>query len=74
LLTYRSWDLYGWRPAGLEPPERPSGYAALEWAAPLPPIPNLRERLQAVFAKRPKDRTVLAARRLGWVWSEPPAG
>jgi hypothetical protein len=72
LLAYRSWDLYGWRPSGLEPPERPAGYPALEWAAPLPVVSNLRERLHAVFLKRAKDRTVLAAQRLGWIWSEPP--
>ena len=70
LLAYRSWDLYGWRPAGLEPPERPSGYAALEWGTPLPAVPHLRERLRVVFGKRPKDRTVLASQRLGWLWSE----
>ncbi len=68
LLAYRSWDLYGWTPAGFEAPGRPDGYAALEWAAPLPPVRELRQRLAIVFARRAKDRTVLAASRLCWLF------
>jgi hypothetical protein len=72
LLAYRSFDLYGWRPRNFAPPERPESYASLAWAAPLPPVPDLRQRLLRVMARKPKDRTVLAAQRLGWLF-EPAA-
>ena len=71
LLAYRSLDLFGWKPTGFDAPERPDGYAALEWAAPLPPVPDLRGHLLRVMARRPKDRTVLAADRLGWLFGGP---
>lgn len=73
LLAWRSFDLYGWAPAGFSEPTRPSGYAALEWAAPLPAVHDLKGRLEAVMARRVKDRTVGAARRLGWLFDAPMA-
>jgi hypothetical protein len=71
LLAWRSYDLYGWAPAGSATPERPDSYAALKWAPPLPAVPDLKSRLEAVMARRPKDRTVSAARRLGWLFGKP---
>ncbi|MBA3999386.1 MAG: hypothetical protein C0461_02215 [Brevundimonas sp.] len=71
LLAWRSFDLYGWRLSGVDIPDRPNAYASLEWAAPLPPVPQLQPRLEAVMARRPKDRTVIAARRLGWLFGDP---
>jgi hypothetical protein len=71
LLAWRTFDLYGWVPAGFAKPERPVDYATLEWATPLPPMTDLKGRLEAVMARRPKDRTVTAARRLGWLYAEP---
>lgn len=68
LLAWRSYDLYGWVPQGYELPTRPAGYAALEWAAPLPAVSNLPDRLSQVMNRRPKDRTVIAAMRLGWLF------
>jgi hypothetical protein len=68
LLAYRSWDLFGWRPTSQDVPERPAGYSVLEWAPPLPPTPNLRVHLAATFERRSRDRTVLAALRLGWLF------
>lgn len=71
LLKHRSFDLYGWTPAGFDEPPRPAGYAALEWAAPLPPVPDLAARLRHRFTRRPKDRAVVAASRIGWLFGEP---
>lgn len=70
LLRYRSYQLYDWTPAGHEPPVRPEEYEALEWAAPLPWVEDVRATIAAAMATKPKDRTVLAARQLGWLFSE----
>lgn len=70
LLRYRSYQLYGWVPAGHDPPERPDEYETLEWAAPLPPIEDVRATVLNAMATKPKDRTVVAARRLGWLYEE----
>lgn len=70
LLRYRSYKLYDWVPAGHPVPERPEDYEALEWAAPLPPVDDVRGALQSAMATKPKDRTVLAARQLGWIFGE----
>ena len=77
LLAWRGHDLYGWRPEGFDPPTRPEAYAIVEWAAPLPPVQDVKARFEAIMARRPKDRTITAARRLGWLFAtadhnEPP--
>lgn len=71
LLAYRSFDLYGWTPDGALAPEKPANYDGLTWANPLPKVEDLRERLVHAMARRPKDRTVIAARRLGWLFGGP---
>lgn len=73
LLTYRSYDLYGWVPKDEPIPAKPDGYDELKWAEPLPPTDNLRERLKRAMATKEKSRTVLAAKKLGWLF-EPKAG
>ncbi len=70
LLRYRSYQLYAWTPAGYAPPERPEDYEALEWAAPLPAVDDVRAVMSAAMATKPKDRTVIAARQLGWLFNE----
>lgn len=70
LLRYRSYQLYEWTPAGHTPPERPEDYEALEWAAPLPPVEDVRAAITAAMATKSKDRTVLAVRQLGWLFGE----
>ena len=70
LLRYRAFDLYGWVPSGSTVPEPPSGYDGLEWAPPLPPVADVEAVSRAVMARRPKDRTVQIARRIGWVFSD----
>ena len=72
LLAYRSFDLYGWKPASFDPPARPEDYAALEWAAPLPPVPNVEDQLRRAMERKPKDRTVMAAEALGWLFGTAP--
>ena len=74
LLAYRTFDLYGWTPAGFPAPERPDGYSDLRWADPLPSVNDLAAHLTRVMARRPKDRTVIAARRLGWLFGAPIEG
>lgn len=71
LLKYRSYELYGWIPKGQEPPARPPDYEKLEWAAPLPAVADLRATLERAMASKPKNRTVLAARELGWLFAGP---
>ena len=70
LLKYRSYDLYGWTPSGIEPPNKPEGYDELDWAPTLPAIPDVKAVLEARMASRPKDRTVLSAREVGWLFGE----
>lgn len=70
LLRFRAFDLYGWVPAGLARPELPAEYDKLEWAPPLPPVADVEAVSRAVMARRPKDRTVQIARRIGWVFSD----
>lgn len=68
LLRYRSFALYQWVPRGFDPPERPDLYESLEWAAPLSPIEDVRGTLLAAMSTKAKDRTVLAAAELGWLF------
>ncbi|MFT4252619.1 MAG: hypothetical protein QM608_09060 [Caulobacter sp.] len=69
LLCYRSHQLYGWLPKGATPPEKPEEYEILEWAAPLPPVADVRATMERAMASKPKSRTVIAARRLGWLFA-----
>jgi hypothetical protein len=68
LLRFRSFDLYQWIPAGVDRPERPNEYDHLEWAPPLEPIKDVRLALIEAMARKPKDRTVLAVREIGWLF------
>jgi hypothetical protein len=70
LLKYRVFELYGWLPAGIEAPNKPEGYDELDWAPTLPAISNVRASLEARMARRPKDRTVLSVKEVGWLFDE----
>ena len=74
ILRYRSFDLYGWFPPGLNAPEKPSGYNELDWALTLPAVPDVKANLVSAMATKPSNRTVVAARRFGWLFGEPWAG
>lgn len=71
LLKYRSFKLYGWTPRGQDAPTCPANYEVLEWAAPLPPVTDVKATLERAMLSKPKDRTVVAARRLGWLFGTP---
>ncbi len=73
LLEYRVFKLYGWTPKGMSPPDAPANYEILEWAAPLPAVADVRANLERAMANKPKDRTVMAARALGWLFGDPAA-
>lgn len=70
LLRFRSFDLYGWHPAGEPAPQRPDGYDSLEWAPPLAPVPDVRRAIEEAMARKPKDRTVRSAKELGWLFDQ----
>jgi len=74
LLARRSFDLFGWTPAGIPPPIEPRGYTNLKWADPLPPVADIKGRLDAAMATKPKSRTVMAARALGWLFGQADGG
>ena len=70
LLKYRAYDLYGWIPAGIEAPNKPKGYDDLNWAATMPPVPDVEGALKARMAKKPKDRTVISTKNVGWLFEK----
>ncbi|GEP12010.1 hypothetical protein [Methylobacterium gnaphalii] len=70
LLRYRTFDLYGWVPAGLAEPERPPKYDRLVWAPPLPPVADVEAVSRARMSRKPRDRTVQIVRRIGWVFGD----
>ena len=71
LLRFRVFDLYGWTPSGFEEPPEPAGYRTLAWAETLPPVANVRATLETAMKTKPEDRTVRAARQLGWLFGAP---
>jgi hypothetical protein len=70
LLKYRVFKLYEWTPAGIEAPNKPEGYDQVDWAPPLPAVPDVKAAFEARMARRPKDRTVLSVKKVGWLFSE----
>ncbi len=68
-LRYRSWDLYGYLPAGEEAPRRPAGYEGLRWLAPPEPVADLGGLLRTRMKGAPKSRPAMAAREIGWLFS-----
>ena len=70
LLKYRVFDLYGWIPTGMETPNRPEGYGLLDWAPTLPAVPDVKAALESRMERKPKDRTVLSVKEVGWLFGE----
>ncbi len=70
LLRYRAYDLYGYCPDGIPTPPCPTGYDGLAWRAPLDAVRDVERRFRLAMATKPRDRTVLAARELGWRFSD----
>ena len=66
LLRYRVYDLYGYTGPEELVPEIPGAYTQMRWADPLPPVENPSRVISARLERRIKDRTAVAARKLGW--------
>jgi hypothetical protein len=69
-LRYRAWTLYGCSPAGTVEPARPAGYDKLAWAPHPAPVLDLEETLRARLRTNFKSRPALAARTIGWLFSD----
>ncbi len=68
-LRRRSFDLYGFLPAGADEPIAPTGYGELEWADHPTAVADLEAAYRKQMATKPKDRVVVSARALGWLFS-----
>jgi hypothetical protein len=69
-LRRRSFELYGYVPAGETVPDAPEGYDSLTWADHPAPVTDLEAVYRFAMSTKPKDRVVGSARRLGWLFSE----
>jgi hypothetical protein len=69
-VQYRSYELFGYCPA--EPPTAPDGYGDIHWAEPLDPVLDLEAELRARLNDSPGSRAALAARTIGWLFSDGP--
>ncbi len=69
LLRWRAEEFYGWRPVNERATPRPVGIDGLEWADPLPSVGDLESALRAAMRTKPKSRTTISAREIGWVFS-----
>lgn len=70
LLRRRAFELYGWRPAGEDPPQRPHNYTELDWAPPLAPVANLEMALRRQLMAKPRSTAAQIARQIGWAFSD----
>jgi hypothetical protein len=70
LLRFRAYELYGWMPAGQEPPPKPADYSELTWAAPIPAVADVEGQVRAIMERKPKDRTVQIVRQIGWLYND----
>lgn len=68
-LRYRVVDLYGLWPAGRERPACPAGYERLSWPEPPAAVADLEVTLRARLVARPKSPPAIAARKVGWLFS-----
>lgn len=68
-LQRRSFDLYGYLPAGHRPPEPPDGYDSLAWRDVPPPLANLERALRTQLNRAPRSRPAQACREIGWYFS-----
>jgi hypothetical protein len=72
LLRRRAFELYCWAPPGEPEPAIPSGFARLEWAAPLRPVSDLEATLRQRLMSQPKCTAARIAREIGWAFSGGP--
>lgn len=69
-VRFRAFSLYGRRPESAPDPVEPPGYADLEWAPHPDPVPDLEALLRAKLRSNPKSRAAIAARTIGWLFSD----
>jgi hypothetical protein len=69
-LRYRVMDLFGFCPASQEGPACPVGYEGLEWPQPPLAVDDLEAVLRARLTARPKSPPAIAARKIGWLFSD----
>lgn len=72
LLKYRAYELYGYVPEGVDPPRKPDDYDDVRWATAPEPVVDLEALLRRRMRAAPGRRAVLAARRIGWLFSDGP--
>lgn len=68
-LKYRSFQLYGYLPVGVETPQMPKGYENLIWPESPPPVDNLELILREALQSAPESAAAKCARKLGWLFS-----
>jgi hypothetical protein len=73
LLRCRSFELFGYQPAGLDPPVPNADYESVRpfWA-PTPEPVNLELALRRQLATKPRSKAAMAAREIGWLFSDGP--
>jgi hypothetical protein len=69
-LQYRAYQLYGAHPLGEIPPPKPQSFDRLHWAPMPDPIADLEATYRARLATSPKSRMAIAAREIGWLFSD----
>ena len=72
ILAYRSFELYGRHPASAPIPSIPMGYENLTWGSMPVELPHLEQTMRARLRSAPKSRAALAARTVGWCFSDGP--
>lgn len=69
-LQRRSFDLYGYLPAGQRAPEPPDGYGSLAWRDCPSPVADLERVLRRQLNRAPRSRPAQACREIGWYFSD----
>jgi hypothetical protein len=70
LLRFRAYDLYSYVPENVAVPTKPEGYDALRWCPPMPAVLDLEGAFRQAMRTKPRDRTTISARQLGWYFSD----
>jgi hypothetical protein len=70
LLRFRAYDLHSYVPENVATPTKPDEYDALQWCPPMPAVLDLEQVFRQAMRTKPRDRTTISARELGWYFSE----
>lgn len=70
LLRFRAYDLYSYVPENAAIPTKPDQYDALQWCPPMPAVPDVEQAFRQAMRTKPRNRTTISARELGWYFSE----